>query len=53
MSMDRLKEPSTWAGLGAVVSAIGPLVADYQNPMAWAGVLAGLVAIFRREGTAK
>lgn len=51
--MDRLKEPSTWAGIGALMPSIGQLVVDAKNPLAWLGVIGGIIAIAQREGTAK
>lgn len=51
--MDRLKEPSTWAGIGALMPAIGQLFVDYKNPMAWFGVIGGIIAIAKREGAAQ
>lgn len=46
-----IKEPSTWAGLGLVSQSIGLLIASKgADTTAWAGLAAGLVAIFRREG---
>lgn len=51
--MDRFKEPSTWAGLGALMPSIGALIVDYKNPMAWFGVFGGIVAIIKREGVAR
>lgn len=50
--MDRLKEPSTWAGLSALMLPIGELFVNPKNPLAWAGVIGGIVAIIRREAKA-
>lgn len=52
--MDRFKEPSTAAGLAALVALISPelagLVPELLTHLATvAGALAGLVAIFKRE----
>ena len=45
-----IKEPSTWAGVGLVAQSIGLLIASKgADSTAWAGLAAGLVAIFRRE----
>lgn len=45
-----VKEPSTWAGIGLVAQSIGMLIASKgSDGTAWAGLVAGLVAIFRRE----
>lgn len=48
--MKRLQEPSTWAGLGAIVASVGPLVADLKNPVAWFSFVCGAVAVVKREG---
>ena len=46
-----IKEPSTWAGIGLVAQSIGMLLASKgADGTAWAGLVAGLVAVFRREG---
>lgn len=46
-----IKEPSTWAGIGLVAQSIGMLIASKgADSTAWAGLAAGLVAIFRPEG---
>lgn len=46
-----IKEPSTWAGIGLVAQSIGMLIASKgADSTAWAGLAAGLVAIFRHEG---
>ena len=50
--MDRLKEPSTWAGLAVLASLFGhPLPADLVSaiPTVVAG-LGGLFAVVKREG---
>lgn len=45
-----VKEPSTWAGIGLVAQSIGLLIASNgADGTAWAGLMAGLVAIFRSE----
>ena len=49
----RAKEPSTWAGLGAVIASGGTAYLT-RDPNAILGALAGLLAIFMREkGPAK
>jgi O-antigen ligase len=49
--MERLHEPSTWAGVGAMIPAIGELfITGGKSATAWGAVIAGLVAIFKREG---
>ena len=50
--MDRLKEPSTWAGISALMPSIGQLFMDPKNGMAWFGVVGGIIAIIRREKAA-
>lgn len=46
----QLKQPSTYAGLGIAISAIPNLMtSNYQDPMAWATIMAALVAIFKNE----
>lgn len=48
--MDRLKEPSTWAGLGNILM---PLAAVLPGVLGWvaggAGALCGGVAVWLRE----
>lgn len=49
--IDRVKEPSTWAGLGWVFSGISTLIASKGTDGAgWAQLAAGLGAVFMREG---
>ncbi len=49
----RIKEPSTWAGLGVVMTAIGQLIASGGvDPTAWVAVLGGIFAIWKREAVA-
>jgi len=51
MSADRLKEPSTWAGIAAAVSALGPIF--FSQPVVGAIVAAlGAVAVVLRERSA-
>lgn len=50
--MDRLKEASTWAGISALIPALQAAFAEPRNPLAWLGVIGGVVAIVRREGVA-
>ena len=45
---NRLKEPSSWAGLGMLV-AMGPQAWATKDPNAIGGVLAGLIAMFLPE----
>lgn len=50
--MDRLQEPSTWAGLGALMPSIGEVFINPKNPLAWFGVIGGIIAIIKREKVA-
>lgn len=45
----RMREPSTWAGLGIIAGAVQMIAADPHNPAAWAGAVAGLAAAVSRE----
>ncbi|WP_290874904.1 hypothetical protein [Aquabacterium sp.] len=47
---DRLKEPSTWAGLGLLAHAVSLILADPSNLSAWGETLGALGAILRAEG---
>lgn len=50
--LDRLKEPSSWAGLSALALAVG-LSPEQGAAIAQAGAaIAGLVAVFLKERTA-
>jgi hypothetical protein len=51
--MNRFKEPSTWAGLGALMPSLGELFINPKNPLAWVGVIGGLIAIIKREGAVR
>lgn len=46
--MNRFKEPSTWAGIGAIVTNAASAWASH-DPTAIAGVIAGILAMFIRE----
>lgn len=46
----RLREPSTWAGLGLLAHAIAAVLTDYRNPQGWAELLGAAGAIVRAEG---
>lgn len=50
--MKRLQEPSTWAGISALLPSLQAVAIDYRNPLAWFGVIGGIIAIVRREGAA-
>lgn len=43
-----IREPSTWAGVGAVVTSAAQAVAT-KDPQAIAATLAGVLAILMRE----
>lgn len=51
--MNRLKEASTWAGISALIPSLQAAALDPRNPLAWFGVVGGIIAIVRREGVAK
>lgn len=49
--MNRIKEPSTWAGLALVAQGFAGLLASKGMDMtAWASVLGGAMAVAKREG---
>lgn len=48
--MNRLKQPSTWAGLGLIFQALAGLIASKgTDPQAWATVAAGVGAVIINE----
>lgn len=47
--MQRLREPSTWAGIAAVVGSIAQAVAT-KSPEAIGAAVAGVLAIVMPEG---
>lgn len=48
--MNRLAEASSMAGIGLVLTAIGPLFQSRgKDPMAWGQLIAGALAIWKRE----
>lgn len=56
--MERIKEPSTWAGIGAALAAFHPVISAMANAeIAWGfsglGMLAGGVAVWLRERPGK
>lgn len=51
--MNRLKEASTWAGISALLPSLQAVAMEPKNPVAWLGVIGGLIAIVRREGAVK
>lgn len=50
--MNRLKEASTWAGFSALLPSLQAVVMEPKNPLAWLGVVGGIIAIVRREAVA-
>ncbi len=47
----RLREPSTWAGMGLICQSLAALLASKgADPQAWAGALAGAAAVLMKEG---
>lgn len=49
--LKRMREPSTWAGVGLLLQGLAQIVASQgQDATAWATMGAGLVAIARPEG---
>lgn len=52
--MERMKEPSTWAGLGLIAQGVAQLLASKGLDVAgWTSLSAGLLAVFKREGGGK
>lgn len=47
--MSRIKEPSTWAGIGLIAQAVATLLSDPGNVQAWASLAAGVAAVIVRE----
>ena len=47
---DRLKEPSTWGGIGLIATGIASVLAkDYAT--GFAQIATGLLAVLKREGS--
>lgn len=46
----RLREPSSAAGLAAMVGGVSVLLMDTKSATGWAQVLGGLAAIIGKEG---
>ena len=42
--MNRFKQPSTWAGLGAIFATVAPIVTPINPTAGW--VISGLAALF-------
>lgn len=51
--INRMKEPSTWAGLGVLAALFGVPMAEYQAVATAGAALAGALAIFLPEAKAK
>ena len=52
--MNRIKEPSTWAGLGLVCHALSLLMASGgKDGAAWGQLVAGVVAVAAKEAKAQ
>lgn len=49
MLFDRLKEPSSAAGLSGIIAAVPSLLANPYNAAAWGAIVAGLFAVFLPE----
>lgn len=47
--MNRITEASSMAGIGLIVQALPALLVNRADPMAWGGVIAGVLAILKRE----
>jgi DNA primase len=50
--LDRLKEPSSWAGIAAAASQVATAVQS-RDPAAIATVVLGAIAVLRPESTVK
>lgn len=50
--LNAMREPSTWAGVGAVVTSAAQAVAT-KDPQAIAATIAGVLAIVMRERGAR
>lgn len=51
VNIDRIKEPSTWAGLGLLCQGVAQLIASKGGDgQAWSTVATGMLAVFVREG---
>ena len=46
---NRMREPSTWAGVGILAGAGQVIAADPKNPGAWLAAIAGLASAMRAE----
>ena len=49
--LQRMREPSTWSGLGVLVAILGVPASTFQLVQQVAMGLAGLVAVFRPESS--
>lgn len=52
--LNRIKEPSTWAGVGGLMPATQAVILDHRNPWAWLGLAGAVLAIVcpERKGVA-
>ncbi|OJY20758.1 hypothetical protein [Pandoraea sp. 64-18] len=48
--LQRLSEPSTWAGFAAVIPAVAPSLAIAPGVATAAGVVAAVLAVLGKEG---
>jgi hypothetical protein len=46
---DRLREPSTYAGLAGALVVVPELIANPVNATAWGALISALLAVFLRE----
>lgn len=52
--MRRLREPSTWAGIGLICTGMGQLLANGGGDgAAWGTIAAGVVAVLKHEPAAR
>lgn len=49
--IDRLKEPSTWAGLAVVFTAAGITVSETELALVGSGIAAILAILLREKGS--
>jgi hypothetical protein len=47
--LERLREPSTWAGFAALIPAVLSMVATGVTPAALGGLVAGAAAVLIKE----
>jgi len=51
--LNRIREPSTWAGLAAAAAALGPLFLTQPQVAAVAGIIGGLAVLLGEQGQKK